>query len=66
MSTCINDNKLAEEMTRWLIDVAGCEPTHEDGYTQTCLFYAARDGRPKLVHLFIAHGCKVNHADTYG
>jgi ankyrin repeat protein len=30
------------------------------------MFYAAREGKNKLIDFLVENGCKANHIDTYG
>ncbi|KAK2195819.1 bifunctional Ankyrin repeat/Bromodomain-like superfamily/Bromodomain/Ankyrin repeat-containing domain superfamily/Bromodomain [Babesia duncani] len=43
-----------------------CDPGKVDLIGQTCLFYAARDGRSKLCEYLAQNGCAINHADRLG
>jgi len=62
----IKDEQKAYEMTSYLIKEAKCNAGLEDELEQTCLFYVSRDGREELVKLFLEHGCKANHIDSFG
>lgn len=66
VSAVIKDEKKAYEMTKYLIEEARCQAFLQDTNNQTCLFYVARDGRVDLAKLFLQHGCKANHTDSYG
>lgn len=65
-SILIKDDKKAYDMTAYLIKEAKCKAAMQDSLDQTCLFYVSRDGRSELAKLFIEHGCKSNHIDSYG
>lgn len=52
-------------MIDWLVD-KGCPVGFTDMIGQTCLFYAARDGRLTLIKHLLAKGLDMNHLDSYG
>ena len=64
-ATQIGDTEKAMKMIRWLVS-KGCKIALADALGQTCLFYAARDGRRPLVNCLIELGVDINHMDTYG
>lgn len=43
----------------------GARVNHTDNYSQTALFYIARDGKLDLFNLFVEQGINVNHTDGY-
>lgn len=43
----------------------GVEATFKDKISQTALYYAARDGKPKTADFLIQNGCEVNDPDLY-
>ena len=53
-------------MTKYLIEEGKCDASLEDTLSQTCLFYASRDGREELARLFLENNCLANHEDSYG
>ena len=44
----------------------GTSLTAADTLDQTALFYAARDGKKKIVDMLLEAGCNPNHRDQYG
>lgn len=55
------------EIAKLLIeDYRLCNPNHVDLIGQTCMFYAARDGRTELCSYFAKNGCDPNHKDKLG
>ena len=52
-------------MVQWLTE-KGCKLTLTDTLGQTCLFYAARDGKTELVRCLIELGIDINVVDTFG
>ncbi|EKX73847.1 conserved hypothetical protein [Theileria equi strain WA] len=55
------------EIAKLLIeDYRLCNPNHVDLIGQTCMFYAARDGRTELCSYFAKNGCNPNHKDKLG
>ena len=64
-ATQISDTEKAIKMVRWLFS-KGCKIGLTDTLGQTCLFYAARDGRLPLVSCLIELGVDINQVDAYG
>ena len=64
-ATQIGDEEKAIKMVRWLVS-KGCKLALTDTLGQSCLFYAARDGRFGLVNCLIELGTDINLVDTYG
>ncbi len=62
----IKSEQKALEMTKYLINECKCDPTLQDDLSQTCLFYASRDGREALARLFLSHRCQANQVDSFG
>ena len=52
-------------MVDWLVS-KGCQLNATDLINQTCLYYAARDGRIKVIKHLITIGIYFNHVDTFG
>lgn len=61
----IKDDSTALKMIEWLVK-KGCPIHFADIIGQTCLFYAARDGRLSLIKSLIKIGAEINHLDTFG
>lgn len=61
----IQDEAKAMKMVQWLVG-KGCQIKLTDDLDQTCLYYAARDGKTQLVRCLIELGVDINHVDTYG
>ncbi|BAM39280.1 uncharacterized protein TOT_010000739 [Theileria orientalis strain Shintoku] len=60
-------NEESLEIAKLLVETYTlCNPNHVDLIGQTCLFYAARDGRGELCSYFSKHGCNPNHKDRLG
>ena len=45
---------------------SGVDLFQKDNLKQTPLFYACRDGKPKLVQFLVEQGLPVSDLDTYG
>ena len=52
-------------MVQWLTS-KGCKLGLTDTLGQTCLFYAARDGKTDLVKCLIELGIDIHIVDAYG
>ena len=61
----IKDDSTALKMIEWLVQ-KGCPINFADVIGQTCLFYAARDGRLNMIKSLIKLGSEINHLDTFG
>jgi ankyrin repeat protein len=53
------------ETVRLLLSL-GCSAGHRDSVEQTALFYAARDGRDKVLEILLENGANINDADRLG
>lgn len=64
-ATAIPNEDLAIQFSTLLIE-SGVDLFQKDNLKQTPLFYASRDGKPKLVQFLVEQGLKVSEIDTYG
>jgi ankyrin repeat protein len=65
-TSLIKSDDLAVRMARVLREL-GVKPDQADTLNQTTLYYAAKEGKVKLVEFLVGEGnCNVNHVDTYG
>ena len=64
-ATQIKDEEKAIKMVKWLTN-KGCKLNLTDTLGQTCLFYAARDGKRDLVSCLVELGMDINVVDTFG
>jgi ankyrin repeat protein len=64
-ATAIQNEDTAIHFMTLLIE-SGVDLFQKDNLKQTPLFYAARDGKIKLVQFFVEQGIKVSEIDTYG
>ena len=60
----VNEND-AINMIQWLVG-KGCQIKLTDDWDQTCLYYAARDGRTNTVQCLLELDVEMNHVDTFG
>jgi ankyrin repeat protein len=61
----IKNEQKALDMVQYLFK-EGCQIDYVDFLKQTPLYYAAREGKCRLIKFLVDHGCEVNHMDTYG
>lgn len=61
----IKHEQKALDMLQYLHE-QGCQIDYVDFLKQTPLYYAAREGKCRLIKFLVDHGCNVNHVDTYG
>lgn len=61
----IHDEDAAIKMMIELIE-NGVDPYHRDSLKQSPMFYAARDGKLKIIQFLIDQDLSVNDIDIYG
>jgi ankyrin repeat protein len=61
----IFDEAAAIKMVTWLVG-KGCQIKLTDDLNQTCLYYAARDGKTATVKCLLELGVDLHHVDMYG
>jgi ankyrin repeat protein len=61
----IRDDNISLEVMRYFIEQYHVDPTWEDKYEQTPLFYTARNGLLITTAYLIDKGCLVNEADKH-
>lgn len=53
------------KLTEILLE-AGVNLNQNDGLFQTPLYYAAKEGKTRLIEFLVKAGYNINHIDTYG
>lgn len=62
-ATLIKDEASSLKAVEYLITVCHLDCTLSDELNQTSLFYAAREGKPRVTEYLLKAGCKVDHVD---